>query len=106
MPGNFLVVLTTLPNAAKARQVAKLLIQKKFAACVNILGPAQSFFRWEGKIDQAREFLLLIKTQASHFTRLRAFLEKHHPYSVPEIIALPVQKGNTPYLDWIKASVG
>lgn len=105
MPGSFLVVLTTLPTAVGARQMSKLLIQKKLAACVNILGPVQSFFWWQGKVDQAREYLLLIKTKASHFAPLRIFLEKHHPYSVPEIIALPLQKGNAPYLDWIKASV-
>ena len=105
MPGNFLVVLTTLPSAAQARQIGKLLIQKKLAACVNVIGPAQSFFRWEGKINPAREFLLVIKTRGSHFDRLSAFLKKHHPYSVPEIIALPIQKGNGPYLNWIKDSV-
>ena len=106
MPGNFLVILTTLPSAAGARQISKLLIQKKLAACVNVMGPAQSFFRWKGKIDKAREYLLVIKTRASHFDRLSAFLKKHHPYSVPEIIALPILKGNLSYLNWIKDSVG
>ena len=105
MRRSFLVVLTTVPTAAKARQIGKLLIQKRLAACVNILGPAQSFFRWQGKIDRAREHLLFIKTQASRFVRLRTFLEKHHPYSVPEIIALSVQKGNAPYLDWVEANI-
>ncbi len=105
MPGNFLVILTTLPSAAQARQISKRLIQKKLAACVNVLGPAQSFFRWEGKIDKVREYLLVIKTRASHFDKLSAFLKTCHPYLVPEIVALPILKGNLPYLNWIKDSV-
>ena len=100
-----LVVLTALPNPAKARQIAELLLKKKLAACVNLIGPVQSFFWWERKIDRAREYLLLIKTKASAFDRLRRLLEKHHPYSVPEIVALSIQKGNPPYLEWLQASI-
>lgn len=105
MPGPFIVVLTTFGSPSKARQISKTLLQKKIAACVNILGPAQSFFWWEGKVDKAREHLVLIKTKASYFARLQKFLEKNHPYSVPEIIALPVIKGNASYLNWITKSL-
>lgn len=102
MSGRYSVVLTTVPTRAKARQLTTLILRKKLAACVNILGPAESFFWWKGKIDRTKEFLLLIKTRISRFDRLRTFIEKHHPYSVPEIIALPIRKGNTPYLKWLE----
>ena len=104
MASSFVVVLTTLPSRPEARKISELLVKKKFAACVNILGPAQSFFRWKGKMDCVKEFLLLIKTRASRYSSLEKFLKKNHPYSVPEIIALPIVKGNAPYLGWIKAS--
>ena len=106
MPDSFVIVLSTLPNVSKARRISKLILQKKLAACINILGPAESLFWWQGEIDRTKEHLLLIKTKASHFSSLRSLLEKYHPYSVPEIIALPIRKGNGPYLNWLRASVG
>ena len=72
---------------------------------MNILGPAESLFWWQGKIDRAKEFLLLIKTRSAHFKGLRRFLEKNHPYTVPEIVALPIEEGNASYLNWIKKSI-
>lgn len=105
MPQSFVVVLTTLPNRSKSRQLAKLILKKKLAACVNTVGPADSFFWWEKKIDHTKEYLLLIKTQSSYFRPLCRLIEKHHPYSVPEIIALPIQSGNVSYLDWIRKSL-
>jgi periplasmic divalent cation tolerance protein len=105
MPSPFLIVLTTLPKRSDARRLSKLLLEKKLAACVNLLGPADSSFWWKGKIDQAREYLLLIKTRASSFSKLRRLLEKHHPYDVPEIVALPIVKGNPSYLKWIESTV-
>lgn len=105
MRGAFLVVLTTLPSLTQGRQLAKLLLQKKLAACVNILGPADSLYWWKGKIDSAKEHLVLIKTCQSHFNRLRALIEKNHPYTCPEIIALPIARGNASYLNWVQANV-
>ena len=105
MPDSFLVVLTALPSSGKAREIARLALRDKLAACVNILGPAQSYFWWKGKRSRAKEYLLLIKTRASKFDRLRRFLEKNHPYEVPEIVALPIRKGNTPYLNWIRSVI-
>lgn len=104
MPSGFIVVLTTLPSRAKARQLARLILSQKLAACVNLLGPAESFFWWQGKIDHAKEFLLIIKTRTSRFSLLRRFLEKHHPYDVPEIISLIIRDGNDAYLQWLKVS--
>lgn len=105
MPSSCLVVLTTLPTRAQARKISQLLLKKKLAACINLIGPAESSFWWQGKIDKAREYLLFIKTHRSHFIRLRRFLEKNHPYSVPEIVALSISKGNSTYLNWIRKSI-
>ena len=102
MPGSFLIVLTALPDRSRARALSQKILKARLAACINILGPAESFFRWKNKIDRAKEFLLLIKTRASHFDRLRRLVKKNHPYSVPEIVALPIKKGNAAYLDWMK----
>ena len=101
----FIVVLTTFSKKADARRISRLLTRKKLAACVNILNAVESFFWWEGKVERVKENLVLIKTKSSQFSALRKFLEKNHPYSVPEIIALPVQKGNAPYLNWLQASL-
>ena len=100
----YLVVLTTLPNLAQSRKLSRLLLKSRLAACTNIFGPAESSFWWKGKIDKSREYLMLVKTRASHFKRLRELIGKNHPYSVPEIIALRIQAGNAAYLDWLKTS--
>ena len=105
MPGSFLVVLSTYPSLTQAKQISRLLVERRLAACVNILGPIQSFFWWKGKVDRAREYLLVIKTKTNRFRSLQTVIEKRHPYSVPEIIALPIRKGNTPYLNWLRASI-
>lgn len=105
MRGPFAVVLTTLPTPSKARRLTKLILQKRLAACVNIIGPMESSFWWNKKIDRCKEYLLFIKTQASHFGRLKKLIETHHPYSVPEIICLPVKGGSAPYLNWIEQNV-
>ena len=105
MSSSCIIVLTTLPTLSKARQISTQVLKKKLAACVNLLGPTESSFWWQGKIDHAKEYLLLIKTRTSHFARLRRLLEKHHPYSIPEIVALPIEKGNASYLDWLRQSV-
>ena len=104
MPDSFIVVLTTIPTRSQSQKLARAILKKHLAACVNILGPAESLFWWQGEIDRAKEFVLLLKTRASRFTRLRQFIEKHHPYSVPEIVALPIKKGSASYLNWIRKS--
>lgn len=98
----YLVVLTTLPSRAKAREISQRVLREKLAACINEVGPVRSSFWWKGRMAKAREYLLVIKTKASRFAALRKSLEKGHPYSVPEIIALPIRKGNRAYLRWLK----
>ena len=105
MPSSCIVVLTTLPSLSQAHRISEQILKKRLAACVNVVGPVRSFFWWKGKIDRTSEHLLLIKTRASRFSRLRRFLERVHPYSVPEILALPIKAGNAPYLNWLRREV-
>ena len=100
-----LVVLVTCPDRAVAKRLAEALVRRRLAACVNIVPGIQSVFRWKGKVEQASEILLLVKTTAKAFQRLRRAILKLHPYDVPEIIALPVQAGHPAYLAWVSDSV-
>ncbi len=98
------VVLVTCPNLLTARRLTNHLIKQRVAACVNIVPSVQSVFWWKGKIDRASEALLIIKTPARHFDRLKRAILSKHPYGVPEILALPVRAGHRPYLDWVVSS--
>ncbi len=98
---NAIVVLCTCPDQAVATQLAEQIIQERLAACINQLPEMKSIYVWNNQIEQAREIQLLIKTRAALFEPLRAFIRAHHPYEVPEIIALPVQQGDADYLGWL-----
>lgn len=102
---NFLLVFCTCPDQDEARRIARSVIERRLAACVNILPAVESIFRWEGTIDSASESLLLIKTTAERFAELRDHIAELHSYDVPEVIALPLTAGFDPYLGWIKESV-
>ncbi|RMG36890.1 MAG: divalent-cation tolerance protein CutA [Gammaproteobacteria bacterium] len=102
MPDDYLIVLTTLPDETTAGQLARRLVEKKLAACVNILGRMTSIYPWEGKIEQGTEHQLVIKTTAQRYAELEAFIKNNHPYRLPEILALPVAGGAADYLDWIE----
>lgn len=99
------IVLSTVSNADEARTIANALVEKQLAACVNIVGPIQSIYRWKGDIEEAQEFLLLIKTIADNVSRLREELTRLHSYEVPECIALGIESGLPAYLEWISESV-
>ncbi|MBI2495367.1 MAG: divalent-cation tolerance protein CutA [Candidatus Omnitrophica bacterium] len=105
MRAKLLVVLVTCPTRAIARRLASRLIEERLAACVNALPGVESIFRWQGKVERCREILLVIKTTARRFPQLRAAVRNLHPYDVPEIIALPVVAGHTPYLRWVRSIV-
>lgn len=100
-----LVVLVTCPSRRVAAQLATRLVNARLAACVNIIPGIDSLFWWEGKVDRAREVLLLIKTTATRFESLRRAIARHHPYDVPEILALPIVNAHQPYMRWIASSV-
>lgn len=101
MPATALLVLCNTPDADCAAQIAQTLVERRLAACVNILAPCQSVYRWQGKIEHATEVPLLIKTTVARYAGLEVALRTLHPYDVPEIIALPIAAGLPAYLDWI-----
>jgi len=100
MSGEHGVLLTTLPDRAGAQAMARLLVEEKLAACVQLL-PIESFYRWEGKVQNEGEVLLLIKTRTALFDTAMARIKAAHPYTVPEIVCWPFSAGHPPYLDWI-----
>ncbi len=99
------VILTTAPNLRQARALAKLLVAKRLAACVSMKPGWLSFYRWKGKIETAKEVLILIKTKERQFNKIETVIRQNHSYEIPEIIALPVRKGSKEYLSWLKKSV-
>lgn len=103
--GRALVVLVTAPTVARAVRIARALVEERLAACGNVVPGLRSLFRWEGKVQDQAEALLLLKTTRRRFRALRARVLALHPYQVPEILALPVEAGNAAYLDWIASSV-
>lgn len=101
MKDRCLLVLTTVPSLPKARSLAKILIQSRVAACVNISASAESHYVWKGKPCREREYLLFIKTAASRYPRLEKKILDHHPYELPEIIACDISRGSKGYLQWV-----
>ncbi|TVQ91590.1 MAG: divalent-cation tolerance protein CutA [Chromatiaceae bacterium] len=96
-----LLVLCTCPDQASAEAIAADLVQSRLAACVNLLPGLTSVYRWEDQVEQASEVMLLIKTTAARVEALTNQVQQAHPYDLPEIIALPIADGLTPYLEWI-----
>jgi periplasmic divalent cation tolerance protein len=96
-----IIVLITAGSDEEAQKIAKLLVNEKKAACVNIVLGVDSLFRWNGKIDSARESLLLVKTRASLLSEIISLVKEAHSYEVPEVIALPIIGGSEEYLKWL-----
>jgi len=94
-------VLTTCPNQRAAQRIARTLVEERLAACVNIVPVAQSVYRWRGRVESAREFLLIIKSLKRGYTKLEKRLRALHPYELPEVIAVPIANGSHPYLAWL-----
>ncbi len=97
-----IIVLTTFPDQPGAEQLARELVEKKLAACVNILPPMTSVYQWRGNVESGREHQLVIKTRRPLFKRIEALVGERHPYELPELLALPVQGGSRDYLAWIR----
>jgi periplasmic divalent cation tolerance protein len=100
-----LVVLMTVPDAATAEKLADALVGEGLAACVNIVPHVRSIYRWQGAVHRDDELLCIVKTTRAAFERLRARAVELHPYEVPEVIALPVERGHADYLAWLSAAV-
>jgi periplasmic divalent cation tolerance protein len=100
-----LVVLSTVARAEDAERIARALVERRLAACVNVLPGLVSFYRWKGAIERDAEQLLVIKTRRDRFEALREAIVALHPYEVPEIVALPVEAGHAPYLAWLDEAV-
>ncbi len=106
MSADVVVVLVTAPNSEEAERLASQLVEQRLAACVNVAGPIRSIYEWEGKTEHSEEWLLIAKTSRARFAALRDFVEHHHSYQVPEVLALPVQEGSPPYLAWVLQVLG
>ena len=100
---NTLLVLTNLPDRAAAERLADSLIEKRLAACINILAPCSSVYRWKDAVQHDEEHPMLIKTTAECYPAVEAAIRAGHPYELPEIIAVPIERGLPAYLDWIAA---
>ena len=101
----YIQVMTTVEHKDDADKIAKSLVEKRIAACVQILGPLKSYFQWQGKLDSATEYLCLIKSRDDLFAELETVIKSMHPYEVPEIIATPITKGSNDYLNWLAAEL-
>ena len=101
-----ILVLTNLPDTVSAEKLAEILISEQLAACVNILAPCTSVYQWQGKLEKASELPMMIKTTRNLYKTLERTILKHHPYELPELIALPVAAGSKKYLSWIHRSLG
>ena len=98
-----LVVLVTAPTPERAAEIARTLVEERLAACGNVVPGIRSIYRWEGKVEDEQEALLVLKTTRARFEALRHRVLSLHPYQVPEVIALPVEAGSAEYLAWIAA---
>lgn len=101
---NILIVLTNAPDRDTALKIAHALIERKLAACVNILAECTSVYRWHGKLETATEVPLLVKTRAEIYDEVEAAIKSLHPYELPEIVAVRIERGLPDYLDWVNAA--
>ena len=99
------VALSTVGSAEDAARIARALVERRLAACVNVVPGVTSYYRWKGEVVSDGEWLLVVKTTADVFDALRDALVELHPYDLPEVVALGIEGGHAPYLDWIGDSV-
>ena len=100
-PDGFRVVLTTADSEELADRIARALVDRRLAACVNVVGPVRSIYRWKGEIVSDQERMLVIKTSSARFPEVRELIRELHTYDVPEVLAIAVEDGDRPYLDWL-----
>jgi periplasmic divalent cation tolerance protein len=100
-----IVVLNTCGSVEEAEVLARRLIDQRLAACVSVVAPVKSFYRWKGEITDSAEWLLIIKTSRPLFSQLKSLLESSHTYEVPEVIAMPIVEGSANYLAWLDSEL-
>jgi periplasmic divalent cation tolerance protein len=98
---DFIQVVTTIASQVDARRIANALVEQRLAGCVQIVGPIESLYRWEGNIETATEWQCWIKTRQANYQAVEATIHKLHPYQVPEILAVPLVNGSEKYLKWL-----
>lgn len=101
-----IVILSTCATVEEAERLARLLVERRLAACVNVVTGMRSYYRWQGSLESAEECLLVVKSSRELFAPLREALEQAHSYEVPEVIALPILDGSPAYLSWMGANLG
>lgn len=99
------LVLTTTDSKEHAQQIARALVERRMAACVNITGPIESVYRWKENVESAQEWLLIAKTTSAAFERVRYAIRELHSYELPECVLIPITDGSTEYLNWIGETV-
>jgi periplasmic divalent cation tolerance protein len=99
------LVLTAASSSGEARRIARALVERRLAACVNILPQIESVYRWKGKVEEAQEWLLIIKTTAAGFERVRDVIRELHSYELPECVCVSIEDGSPDYLKWIGEAV-
>ncbi len=105
-PDEVLVAFSTFPSEAQATEVARVLVDERLVACVNLVPAIKSIYRWQGAVQEEAETLAILKTSRDQFEAMAVRLAQLHPYDVPELIALPVTMGLGPYLAWVISNVG
>ena len=100
-----LLVFCTLPNSDKAVELSHAVVNERLAACANLLPAVRSIYKWQGKLQDENEVLVIFKVTADGFERLKARILELHPYEVPEVLAIPIEQGHRAYLDWIRREV-
>jgi periplasmic divalent cation tolerance protein len=104
--GDVVVVLVTCPDERTAGSIAHALVEERFAGCVNVVAEIRSIYRWRGSVEEASESLLIIKARADRLESLATRLVDLHPYEAPELLALRVERGLAPYLEWLRSEGG
>jgi periplasmic divalent cation tolerance protein len=99
------IVLTTTGSKQEAQRIARGLVERQVAACVNVVGPIESVYRWKGAVESAEEFLCVVKTTAAAVDRVKAAIQELHSYELPECVVIGVEGGSEKYLKWIEANV-
>lgn len=102
---SYVIVIMTVPNREEAVKIVRTLLEEKLIACANLMDPVSSFFWWQGKIEEEKEVLVIMKSHENLFKKLSKRVTELHSYDVPEILALPIVDGSQAYLDWMKETL-